>query len=224
MAFTNITQQLATRAEDVLCIDDFLPSFDHSREIQENAACPASMQLLAPLVMAVSDNSDNQLAANIMNRLESAEAPVMKSSQVVKEKVHTISGAQQTVVGCTGEGVRASQAPCSSQCQPRSATSRSVQDFNTSSGDVFSHSSRICDTFQIQVHDERIAALEEVQQTAQVPALAHRVLAVEISLASLNPSANIEMQTSWLSSVPARLESLESSIAAISIMGLQRAS
>ena len=68
----------------------------------------------------------------------------------------------------------------------------------------------------MKVHEERMATLEEVQHTAQVPVLARRVLAVETSLASLNPSANIEMQTSWLSSVPARLESLESSFAAIS--------
>ena len=72
-------------------VDDLLPSIDQSREIWENAACSASMQSIAPLVMAVSDNSDGQLAANIMDRLESAEAPVMKSSQVVKKKDHTVS-------------------------------------------------------------------------------------------------------------------------------------
>ena len=41
-----------------------------------------------------------------------------------------------------------------------------------------------------------------------------RVLAVETSLASLN--ADIDKQTSWMSNVPARLKSLEASIAAIS--------
>ena len=55
----------------------------------------------------------------------------------------------------------------------------------------------------MRVHEKRIATLEEVQRTAQMPVLARRVLAVETSLASLN--ANIERQTSWMSNVPARL-------------------
>ena len=66
----------------------------------------------------------------------------------------------------------------------------------------------------MRVHEKRMAALEEVQRTAQMPVLAGRVLAVETSPASLN--ANIERQTSWISNVPARFKSLEASIAAIS--------
>ena len=83
-------------------------------------------------------------------------------------------------------------------------------------------------------HEERVAALEAVQKTAQEQAdlenesdrkqlrddavaiashtqeaLAARVLAVEISLASSSPSADVGEETSWLSSVSARLESIE---------------
>ena len=64
----------------------------------------------------------------------------------------------------------------------------------------------------IRVQEKRIATLEEVQRPAQIPVFVRRVLAVETSLASMN--ANIEKQTSWMSNVPARLKSLEASIAA----------
>ena len=64
-------------------------------------------------------------------------------------------------------------------------------------------------------HEERVAALEAVQKTAQEQALAARVFAVEISLASSSPSADVGEETSWLSSVSARLESIEFWIAAM---------
>ena len=61
-----------------------------------------------------------------------------------------------------------------------------------------------------QLRDDAFAMASHTQE-----ALAARVLAVEISLASSSPSADVGKETSWLSCVPARLESIESSIAAM---------
>ena len=63
-------------------------------------------------------------------------------------------------------------------------------------------------------HEERVAALEAVQKTAQKQALAARVFPWK-SLLHLQSSADVEEETSWLSSVSARLESIEFWIAAM---------
>ena len=64
---------------------DLLPSLGQSGEIREDAAWLASVQSIESLVAAVSDNSDRQLVASIMDRLESVEASLTKSSQVIEK-------------------------------------------------------------------------------------------------------------------------------------------
>ena len=191
-----------------------------------------------------------------MDRSESAEAPVKKSSQVVKKRDHTICELSRQLSAAlekVSEHLKHLAAPSANLAVPQavwSKTSTNHQEISfltpresvipstfydedlgerlALSGHAVWASIDLHEIIQglvdalsplqtmMKVHEERIAALEAVQQTAQVQALAHRVLAVEISLASLNPSANSVMQTSWLSSVLTRLEALESSIAAIS--------
>ena len=250
MEFKNIAQQLATRADDALCIDDLLSSIDQSREIRD-AACPASMQSIAPLVMAVSDNSGSQLTANITDQLESAESHIMKLSQVVKEKDHAISELSRQssdALEKVSEHLMHLAVPSANLAVPqavRSKTSTNPQEMFSLTPREFVRPSKLYDQdlgehaiwAGLDLHEiiqglvDALAPLQTMMKSApksvwqpskrcskppKMPVLARRVLAVETSLASLNPSVNIEMQTSWLSSVPARLESLESSFAAIS--------
>ena len=85
----SINRQLAARAKDDVHTGDLLPSLGQSGEIWEDAAWLASVQSIESLVAAVSDNSDRQLVASIMDRLESVEASLTKSSQVVEKRGQT---------------------------------------------------------------------------------------------------------------------------------------
>ena len=67
------TTSAMARAKDDLCTGDLLPSLGS----------------IESLVVAESDNSDLQLAASIIDRMESVEASLTTSSQVVKETGHT---------------------------------------------------------------------------------------------------------------------------------------
>ena len=185
-------------------------------------ANPASMQLIT------SDNSDHYVAANITNTLESAEAPVLKLNQVVKTQDHAMSAGNRRMHSrCFPSISRTLQLSVQTWITVQSKTSTNAW---KTSQDVGEHNFLLgLDLPEIiqglvnalaplqtlmRVHEKRMATLEEVQRTTQMPVLARCVLAVETSLASLN--ANIERQTSWMSNVPARLKSLEASIAAIS--------
>ena len=218
-----MTQPFAANADNVLCIDVLLPSAVPSCVLRD-VASPASMRSIT------SDNSDNHVAANITNTLESAEAPVLKLHQVVKTQDHAMSELSRRssdALEMVSEHLTNFAAPSTNMDTVQSKTptnprktSQDVGDHDLWPGlDLHEIIQGLVNALAplqtlMRVHEKRMATLEEVQRTAQMPVLARRVLAVETSLASLN--ADIERQSSWMSNVQARLESLETSIAAIS--------